>query len=206
MFILLWIWRSFKRFFNHHFFVCIKINSFRFRRRRKCEKSTNETKNETDKKNDVITRDVNDQDANWINFDMNDSDSNDSLMKNSLTLLTKTSKIKSIKRKLNDVVFIKKRFKTKKIIRADFDNDDNRVRSTKRKSKKKSMTNAMIEMQKMKFVDFISQFEIEMRQRSQQHEEIMTKINETILTAKMQHEKTMMRLKIELKKTFQRSE
>jgi hypothetical protein len=47
----------------------------------------------------------------------------------------------------------------------------------------------------------ISQFEIEMRQRSQQHEEIMTKINETILTAKMQHEKTMMRLKIELKKT-----
>jgi hypothetical protein len=137
---------------------------------------------------------------------MNDSDSNDSLMKNSLTLLTKTSKIKSIKRKLNDVVFIKKRFKTKKIIRADFDNDDNRVRSTKRKSKKKSMTNAMIEMQKMKFVDFISQFEIEMRQRSQQHEEIMTKINETILTAKMQHEKTMMRLKIELKKTFQRSE
>jgi hypothetical protein len=137
---------------------------------------------------------------------MNDSDSNDSLMKNSLTLLTKTSKIKSIKRKLNDVVFIKKRFKTKKIIRANSDSDDNRVRSTKRKSKEKSMTDAMIEMQKMKFVDFISQFEIEMRQRSQQHEEIMTKINETILTAKMQHEKTMMRLKIELKKTFQRSE
>ncbi len=168
--------------------------------------SKNETKNETDKKNDVITRDVNDQDANWINFDMNDSDSNDSLMKNSLTLLTKTSKIKSIKRKLNDVVFIKKRFKTKKIIRANSDNDDNRIRSAKRKNKERSMTDAMIEMQKMKFVDFISQFEIEMRQRSQQHEEIMTKINETILTAKMQHEKTMMRLKIELEKTSQRSE
>ncbi len=118
--------------------------------------SKNETKNETNKKNDVIIRDVNDQDANWINFDMNDSDSNDSLMKNSLTLLTKTSKIKSIKRKLNDVVFIKKRFKTKKIIHANSDNDDNRVRSIKRKNKEKSMTDAMIEMQKMKFVDFIS--------------------------------------------------
>jgi hypothetical protein len=137
---------------------------------------------------------------------MNDFDSNDSLMKNSLTLLTKTSKIKLMKKKLNDVVFIKKHFKTKKIIRADSDNDDNRVRSAQRESKERSMINAMIEMQKLKFVDFISQFEIEMRQRSQQHEEIMTKINETILIAKMQHEKTMMRLKIELEKASQRSE
>ncbi len=68
------------------------------------------------------------------------------------------------------------------------------------------MTDAMIEIQKMKFADFISQFEIEMRQRNQHHEEIMIKTNETISNAKMQHEKTMMRLKIELKKTSQRDE
>jgi hypothetical protein len=68
------------------------------------------------------------------------------------------------------------------------------------------MTDAMIEMQKMKFADSTSQFEIEMRQRDQHHEEIMTKTNETILTAKMQHEETMMRLKIELEKTSQRRE
>ncbi len=96
--------------------------------------------------------------------------------------------------------------KTKKTIRADSDNENNRVRSTKRERKKRSMTNAMIEMQKMKFIDFTSQFEIEMRQKSQKHKNIMTKINETILTAKMQHEKTMMILKIELEKTFQKRE
>ncbi len=184
----------------------LKLTRLVFDEEEDAKNSKNETKNETDKKNDIITQDVNDQDANWINFDMNDFDSNDSLMKNSLTLLTKTSKIKLMKKKLNDVVFIKKHFKTKKIIRADSDNDDNRVRSAQRESKERSMINAMIEMQKLKFVDFISQFEIEMRQRSQQHEEIMTKINETILIAKMQHEKTMMRLKIELEKASQRSE
>jgi hypothetical protein len=124
-------------------------------------------------------------------------------MKNPLTLLTKIPKVKSTRRKLNDVALIKsvKRFKTKKTIRADSDSEKNRIRSTKRDDKERSMTNAMIEMQKMKFTDSTSQFEMKMRQRSQQHDEIMTKINETIMTAKMQHEKTMMRLKIELEKT-----
>ncbi len=168
--------------------------------------SKNETKNETNKnkKNDVITQDVNDQNyADWINADSNESDSDDSLMKNPLTLLTKIPKVKSTRRKLNDVALIKsvKRFKTKKTIRADSDSEKNRIRSTKRDDKERSMTNAMIEMQKMKFTDSTSQFEMKMRQRSQQHDEIMTKINETIMTAKMQHEKTMMRLKIELEKT-----
>ncbi len=104
---------------------------------------------------------------------------------------------------MNDVVLIKsvKRFETKKTIRADSDNEKNRIQSTKRDDKERSMTDAMIEMQMMKFIDFTSQFAMKMRQRSQQHGEIMTKINETIMTAKMQHEKTLMRLKIELEKT-----
>jgi hypothetical protein len=127
-------------------------------------------------------------------------------MKNSLTSLKKTFKINSTKRKSNDdVVKSTKRFKTKKAIHVDFDSEKHRIRS-KRDDKERSMTNAMIEMQKMKFVDSISQFEIEMRQRNQHHEKIMTKTNETISNAKKQHEKTMMRLKIELEKTSQRDE
>jgi predicted TPR repeat methyltransferase len=77
------------------------------------------------------------------------------------------------------------------------------------------MTNAVIEMQHIRFIDFKSQFkveqmtnqkkfEVELLQRNQHHEKIMNKINETILVAKIQHEKTMMRLKIELKKTSQK--
>jgi hypothetical protein len=73
----------------------------------------------------------------------------------------------------------------------------------------------MIEMQHIRFIDFMSQFEtkqmtnqkkfeVELIQRNQHHEKIMTNINETILVAKMQHEETMMRLKIELKKTSQK--
>jgi hypothetical protein len=127
-------------------------------------------------------------------------------MKDSLTALKKTFKINSTKRKSNDdVVKSIKRFKAKKAIHVDSDSEKNRIRS-KRDDKERSMTDAMIEMQKMKFADFISQFEIEMRQRNQHHEEIMTKTNETISNAKRQHEKTMMRLKIELKKTSQRDE
>jgi hypothetical protein len=46
-------------------------------------------------------------------------------------------------------------------------------------------------------------FEIELLQRDQHHEKIMTKTNETIHATRMQHEKTMMRLKIEQKKMSQ---
>jgi hypothetical protein len=139
----------------------------------------------------------------------NEHESSDSLMKDiRFTLLI-------IKKKKSKIFKATKRrqvkSKAKRAIQMNSNSDEIQFKSIQSDDKNKSMTNAMIEMQHISFIDFKFQFEteqmtnqkkfeIELIQRSQHHEKIMIKTNETILVAKMQHEETMMRLKIELKK------
>jgi hypothetical protein len=124
-----------------------------------------------------------------------------------------------IKKKKSEIFKATKRrqvkSKAKRAIQMNSNSDEIQFKSIKRDDKSRSMTNVMIEMQHIRFIDFKFQFEteqmtnqkrfeVELIQRSQHHEKIMTKTNETILVAKMQHEETMMRLKIKLKKTSQK--
>ncbi len=141
-----------------------------------------------------------------------ENESSDSLMKD----------VSSINKKKKSEIFkANKRRKTKmnakRAIHVNSNSDEISSKSTKRDDKSKSMIDAIMKMKHIRFIDSMSQFEtaqitnqkrfeVEMLQRSQHHKEIMTKTNETILFVKMQHEKTMMRLKIKLKKTPQRHE
>jgi hypothetical protein len=59
MFILLWIWRFFKNSSIIIFLFVLKSIRFVFDKEEDAKNSKNETKNETNKKNDVIIRDVN---------------------------------------------------------------------------------------------------------------------------------------------------
>jgi hypothetical protein len=85
----------------------------------------------------------------------------------------------------------------------NFDSDDTSVKS--KREKIKLIADALIEMQNMKSRNFSQQFEMKTKQRDQYHKEILLKQKETIVMIKMQHEKKMMRLKIESKKTFHRN-
>ncbi len=146
----------------------------------------------------------------------NEHESSDSFMKDiRSTFLIIKKKKKSEIFKATTTKRRQTKSEAKRAIQINSNSDEIQFKSIKRDDKSKSMTDAMIEMQHIRFTDSKSQFEVEqmtnqkrfeveLLRRSQHHEKIMTKTNETILAAKMQHKETMMRLKIELKKTSQK--
>jgi hypothetical protein len=86
----------------------------------------------------------------------------------------------------------------------DSDSDESTLKIIKRESKNRSIADVLIEMQIMKFKNFITRFEYEIRQRDQHHKKLILKQKKMMTSIKMQHEKRIMRLQIELKKTSQK--
>jgi hypothetical protein len=161
---------------------------------------------EKDKKRDknVEEKNKDNEDKNWAT---NNTDTEDVLFDISTNTIVKEKFSKKTRINLNKrvkrVIKIKK-ITFKRILFLDSNSDDIVSRSFKRESRARSIADALIEMQNMKFRDFSKQFEYETRHRDQHHKEIVLKQKEAISINKMQHEKKIMRLKIELKKTSQK--
>ncbi len=89
----------------------------------------------------------------------NEHESNDSLMKNIRFIFL------IIKEKKSEIFKTTKRrqvkSKTKRAIQINSNNDEIQFKSIKRDDKNKLMTNAMIEMQHIRFINFKFQFETE---------------------------------------------
>jgi hypothetical protein len=116
---------------------------------------------------------------------------------------SRTNLNKRVQRLIKKKISISKAFKRHLII--DSDSEESIFKITKREFKNKSITDVLIEVQIMKFKDFIARFEYEIRQRNQHHKKLVLKQKEMISSSKMQHEERMMRLQIELEKTSQRN-
>jgi hypothetical protein len=185
---------------------------------------------ETDEKdmNKIIDKDY----ETWIEIAINSNDAankdysdSNSLFEEEEYFISRTEMIKQIKqsyaikdKKISTSTATSnvRRLKRKLKVKLNLNIDDDQSKDSKRESKKnKSIANALIEMQNIKSNFFFKQFEFEqmqlqkrfdakITQRNQHHKKILLKQKELIAIIKMQHEKKMIRLQIELKKTSQK--
>ncbi len=136
------------------------------------------------------------------------------------TSLSNKDWFKKISKKMKRLAKIKMKKRKSLIKRLVVDDFDSDVSKSFKRFKSISFVDFLIEVQIIKSKDFAKQFEIdralaqqrfetEMKQINQHYEELILHHQETILKQKkmitmmkLQHEKIMMRLKIELKKTF----
>jgi hypothetical protein len=173
--------------------------------------------------NEIVSNDVDDVDV--FDYASNDDNSEFSFenviisQSDKISQFDKNRRFKNIVKKIrhltNDKIKIKER---KSLNKHHLDDSDIDVSKKFKRMKLISFVDFLIQVQFMKFKNFITQskidralsqqrFETEMKQRNQHHEEMILRHQETILkqkkmitTLKMQHEKIMIRLKIELKK------
>jgi hypothetical protein len=152
---------------------------------------------ESDTKIYSQTKNLNNKKADADDDYKNDEDVQSNVIK------SRTDLNKRVQRLIKKKISISRAFKRHLII--DSDSEESTLKITEREFKNKSMIDALIEVQIMKFKDFIARFEYEIRQRYQHHKKLVLKQKEMISSSKMQHEERIMRLQIELEKTSQRN-
>jgi hypothetical protein len=190
-----------------------------------------ENTQETDEKNTQETDEENieiiiDEDyENWIvnnsamdkDFDTNSLFEEEAFKSSRVELIKRAKQSYVARGKKSATSTTDRRFKRQLKVELIFDSDEDQSKSRKRESKKnRSLANALMKMQNIKSKNFFKQFEFEQIQlqkrfeaktiqRDQHHKKIILKQKEMIVIIKMQHEKKMMRLQIELKKTTQKN-